>query len=143
MKYPFISLLLVLIFSACNSEKASNSQASDIRDQHTDVVKRQYDEVIRIHDEAMIEMSTMRKYRKNLLSHGSSDEILDACQKLIKADESMMDWMAQFKMPEKVSQQEKMSFLNRQFESVSNMSEEINSAMEHAEALLEKLGADE
>ncbi len=138
MKLYLFPIFLASLFIACQSDSkpSANTSSPDIRNMETDVVKEKYDEIMRIHDEVMPEMSTMRRYKKKLLKKGKSDDIMQAVTDLTKADERMMDWMAEFKMPKDVSEKERISYLNKELTSVTAMNQQIKDAMTQAESII-------
>lgn len=132
-------LLIVSIFflvSCQNSTEPKQAQTSDIREMNSTMVQQKHDEIIRIHDEVMPEMSTMRRYKKKLLKMGNSDEIMDAVTALEKADEAMMDWMANYEIPKTRPEKERLSYLNKELVRVTNMNQQIKDALATAEKLI-------
>ncbi len=140
MKLYIIPLFISFSFFACqsNSSKHCEKHADQNVQLESDVIKEKYNEIMRIHDEVMPEMSTMRRYRKQLLAKGNNDQIMQAVTDLTKADERMMDWMAEFKMPENVGEKDKISYLNKELISVAAMNKQIKDAMTQAESIIDE-----
>jgi len=108
-KATILSLLFgLLFFSSCKSG-------------YSPEVQKLYDEVMVIHDEVMPEMGTIHKLKKQLKAvlkdgAGNFDAKLvnDQIEALDYADDAMMDWMHQFKVPKETTDQEKIDYLKDQ-----------------------------
>ncbi len=107
----------------------------------TEESKKLYDEIMKIHDEVMPKMGDIRKLSKQLKKiedYQSIDSIVVSLNDLDNAHESMMGWMAQFKMPKEISNEEEMEFLNSQMKSVTVMKNTMLSALDRAEKEISK-----
>ncbi len=107
----------------------------------TEESKKLYDEIMKIHDEVMPKMGNIRKLSKQLKKiedYQSKDSLVASLNDLDNAHESMMDWMAQFKMPKEISNEEEIEFLNSQMKSVTVMKNTMLSALDRAEKEISK-----
>ncbi len=99
------------------------------------------DEVMAIHDEVMPKMSRMNELQQKMSNMASStsdkalkDKYLDFATKLEKADNKMMDWMAEF--PEditKFSEEEANKILVSEKTKVLGMKEQVLVALKETE----------
>ena len=127
------NILLFITFSSfisCNGNKTENSESKAV-----------YDQVMAIHDEVMPKMREIRvlsKQLKKVEKHEENEEITKALNDLKDADDAMMDWMAQFKIPKNTSPVDEMSFLNGQLVSVNAMKNKLLEAISNAEILVTK-----
>ncbi|MBK6363076.1 MAG: hypothetical protein IPF52_06040 [Saprospiraceae bacterium] len=101
-----------------------------------------YEEVMFIHDEVMPKMGQMHKLKKELKSlkdkHPQSiDSILSAIKVIDDADEGMMVWMAEFRMPEKKS--ETTAYLEKEKVKIQKVSDDMYYSMELAQKLINSL----
>jgi formate dehydrogenase maturation protein FdhE len=95
-----------------------------------------------VHDEVMPKMRDIRQLTKRLKAVDkteTNEEIQNAISTLSEADETMMDWMAQFKMPKDASVEDELNFLNGQMKSVNEMKSKMLGAINNAQNLLNKL----
>ena len=111
-----------------------------------------FKEVMDIHDIAMPEMGTLRKISKQLtiridsltadsLAIDSTQvaEILTTVGELKKANESMMEWMRQFKqLEEGTPHGEVMNYLKEQKKSIEKVRDDMNNAKKQGEYYLEE-----
>ncbi len=85
-------ILIVLLFlSSCKESSKVENQESPL-----------YKEVMEVHDKAMPEMSTIHAIKRDLKAietANTKDVILSQIKALNDADEAMMAWMADFKLP--------------------------------------------
>ncbi len=127
MKY-YIWVLLVITFASCrnNSGKVNDSVA----------LTTKHEKVMEIHDEVMPEMGPMRKLRKKLKKIGSEDpQVAKAINKLLAADEFMMDWMADYKIPEG-SDSIKSKYLDGELKKVNELKAAMLEAISNAESTI-------
>ena len=123
-------LLFLASFISCNNTAGSSSES-----------KALYDQVMVIHDEVMPEMKTIRQLSKKLKKiegQESNTEIITSLKSLDDAHESMMAWMAQFDMPDNISSEEEIKYLNDQLISVKVMSDGIYETLAKAESTIQK-----
>lgn len=112
--------------------------------------KKLYDEVMAIHDEAMLKMDRIMKLKQTLKSKADSlksdttknfpaelEEIKSLQTKLDTADESMMVWMREFHQDyESIAKAEVMEYLNRQKQRITQVGMLMNEAIADAEEYL-------
>lgn len=117
----------------CNNEKKQQDEL--------------YEEVMAIHDEVMPQMSTLMKIEKNLkaqvelnlndslaIDSAKLDLLNEVSNKVKKANESMMDWMHNFKQVEDGTPHgEVMKYLKEQKESISKVKDEMIAAKKEGE----------
>ena len=125
-------LLVLFLFStlSCTNNKGTSTESQKL-----------YEDVMTIHDEVMPEMGTIRKLSKRLkkVDGADSNEVIqNALTRLDDAHETMMSWMAQFKMPKDISKEEEIQFLEKQMISVNDMKNTVLTAIENAESELAK-----
>ena len=125
-------ILLFIIFGllvACKNKGTSTES------------QKLYQEIMDIHDEVMPKMGNLRRLSKSLKkieSFETNVNIQKSLAELDEAHESMMSWMAQFKLPKDITQAEEMEFLNGQMKSVNEMKNTMLTAIENAENELSK-----
>lgn len=132
-RFKFYSLMkfsiILIFFGGCKQHKG-------------DITNPLYHEVMAIHDEVMPKMSTIHHYKKELKKVRTSyPEWQDSITTLIKvlddADESMMVWMEEFKMPEK-NTNEKL-YLEAEKTKIQKVSNDMYSAMDLAKNFLDNI----
>jgi hypothetical protein len=101
-----------------------------------------YNEVMAIHDEVMPKMTTMHAYKKELKklkeqSPESKDLILKTIATLDNADEGMMSWMAEFKVPSDKNSSE--IYLQQEKEKIQKVSDDMYNSMDIAKKLIDSL----
>ncbi len=122
------SLILMGIYSCKNQPDQANQAL--------------YDEVMKIHDEVMPEMSTMHKLEKQLyerlgnefISEYEKSSALKAIDSLMNASESMMVWMKEFKLPEELQKQK--SYLESEKVRISQVNIDMKGSIEFAKSVL-------
>lgn len=109
-------------------------------------------EVLEAHDSSMVKMdaiyakvSALRKVEKRLSADSINpqddlkSEILAALAQLQSADDAMMDWMADYKAPEKdADPKPTLEYLHQQMESIRSVDAEMDGSIEEANRILEK-----
>ncbi|MEM9546056.1 MAG: hypothetical protein AAGA77_08785 [Bacteroidota bacterium] len=100
-------------------------------------------EVIAIHDEVMPKMGDMYKARKELraIMEKTADEseksvIIKLINDLVNADEGMMTWMHEWKVPNK--EPEKTDYLLKEKERITKVKNDMLSSLENANAYIAK-----
>lgn len=93
-------LVTTFLLFSCNLNQAANSEQDY-------VLKKLHNEVMQIHDDVMPRMSEIGRIKrqfKDFLKDGVYEAKADSIQQLIyqldEADESMMNWMGEFKKPD-------------------------------------------
>ena len=125
MKKALYFVVLILLISAC--KEATGLEA----------------EVIAIHDEVMPKMGDMHLARKNLrkiAKEVESDSIKTNIFKMIKdleqADEGMMTWMHEWKVP--ANEPEKTTYLEKEKVKITKVKEDMLSSLETANNFIAK-----
>ena len=136
MKYSLFTLIsLILLLSSCdNSQKAQKLEFDTL-----------FAEVMKIHDDVMPETNNLYKMKKyaqeniDVLPDTSSmvKELLDVQLRSDKADDLMMDWMANFKIPDG-DHQSKIDYLNQEKESIKNVRDKMLSTLYEGKAVVRK-----
>ena len=102
-----------------------------------------YDEVMLVHDEVMPKMSDIHKLRKQIRkaypdkSVAGYEASLVVLTKLEEADEGMMEWMANFKVPEETDATEQKAYLMQEKVAIQKVSDDMYAAMAAAKKLLQ------
>lgn len=99
-----------------------------------------YTEVMAIHDKVMPEMSTIHALKRDLKAiekPESKDIIIKNIIALDNADEAMMSWMADFKVPEDKSKE--VEYLNNEKKAIQIVSDQMYGAINQAQLLLDSL----
>ncbi len=100
--------------------------------------------VLQIHDEAMSKMDTayelrmnLQKLNQKLIQQPTDSRIIysvkDQAVKLNLAEESMMDWMHQYKIPSNASPQQVIVYLQNQLTKINLVNNQMNSSLETAQ----------
>lgn len=115
-----MSLVLVVLMISCGEKKTS------IQDLHS--------EVMEIHDSVMPKMTDLHSSRKELeiaLKQGAdSTMVFNLLQHVDEADEMMMVWMDEFKMPaEDAEEQLKMDYLFSEKKRISEIKDKIEKSI--------------
>lgn len=128
MKYLIITTIALLSLASC---KHSHPGMED---------NPLYSEVMAVHDSIMPKMSEIHDLKDELKAFTESpakDQVMAAMGDLDKADEAMMEWMANFKMPEDKTQLE--TYLSNQKTEINQVAAQMYSAMEQATRLRDSL----
>ncbi len=132
MKTFFYLLAFGIFFAGCKSD--------------TPVEQRdEYKEIMNVHDEAMEKIKEIndltKKLQEQTLTQADSlmvEKSKDIQEKLEKADDGMMEWMQQWKVPAGISKDELDKFFSDQKEKVNKVSSDIDKAIEEAKKYLEE-----
>lgn len=96
-----------------------------------------------VHDEVMPKLGELNKDKKKLqtILANSTDEsvkttLQEAITSLEKADEGMMDWMAEYKLPSDISSQE--VYLKNEMMRITKVKTDMLQSMSNAKLLQEK-----
>ena len=127
-KLSFLSIMFgLLFFTSCKSG-------------YSPEVQKLYDEVMVIHDEVMPEMGTIHKLKKQLKStlketsdDLSKENITNNIKALDLADDSMMEWMHQFKVPKEGNDQLKLEYLTDQKQKMSKVNADMKKIIKNAQ----------
>ena len=139
--FPILSLLLIL--SSCTN--TDQKPATDSSTTAPPKIDEAYKSVMAVHDEVMPEMGTIHRLRKQMgekmSNENSTPEDKDLATKMVDrldaADEGMMSWMAEFKMPKEGTEEAKLEYLKDQQLKVDKVSKDMFSAIADAKKLLE------
>ncbi len=133
MKHFFYLFALILFISSCKNVTG-------------DQEKQLFDDVMKLHDEIMpvsTKLQGLQSSLKAILEKPDSiaggltqDDIIQASMHAEKAYNDMMDWMRDFKIPENMNPQDKITYLTAEKNKLVKMKEESLSALHEAEAIL-------
>lgn len=136
---PFKMGILGVIISSFFLFSCGGEQKAKV----VDPAQKLYDEVIAIHDDVMPKMSDIHRLKKELRTKMKNDSlapdhtaILDALKDLDMADDGMMDWMAELKVPE--AEPAKTTYLNEQMVAIKKVRDDMLSSIENAKKELSK-----
>ncbi|HEX5169455.1 MAG TPA: hypothetical protein VFW11_09790 [Cyclobacteriaceae bacterium] len=139
---PLIFLGLSLALISCGKSGKDEHHDHATSDQEDDSNGALYDEVMKLHDEAMMKMDEIYKLQKELkdqiaatpeLIEEKRKEIEGKISKLDSARRGMMDWMHEFH-PEtdSLSEQEYREYLESEMEKVKKIKDDIFDAIARA-----------
>lgn len=126
----FLVILLTIIIFGC---KEKNDEIAEKK-------SALYNEVMAIHDKIMPEMSTIHTLKRDLKSIENNESktiIINKIIELDEADEAMMSWMADFKVPD--DQSKEVEYLIKEKLSIQNISDKIYTSITEAKLLLDSL----
>ncbi|MEL6122452.1 MAG: hypothetical protein AAFR14_01920 [Bacteroidota bacterium] len=127
MKFAFLALLgLILLQTACRADQDTPEGLL-------------YQQVMDIHDEVMPQMKDIHQLRKKLRKiegAASNESIQDMLLELQKADDQMMDWMADFKRP-KEGDSNAMSYLNTEMSKIEKVRDNMLSTIANGQEILQ------
>ncbi len=137
LTYVILALFYIAIGSSLNNCKNPVEEPSE----PSFHLRADYKEVMKYHDEAMIEMGVIHNLRKKLkpildTEPSDSSKIYTLISDLESADDGMMDWMAQFKAHENKTSLD--SYLSDQLELVKKVNEDIFSSITAAKKYLDE-----
>ncbi|MFK7808805.1 MAG: hypothetical protein AB8F74_13460 [Saprospiraceae bacterium] len=124
----FLSVLFVL--SSCTK--------------HEPKVEAARESVMAVHDKVMPEMGTIHRLRKKINKKMRADGVTELTKAnyrqiitmLDDADEGMMSWMAEFKIPKEATVAEKLEYLKSEQSKIDKVSEDMYTAIKEAELML-------
>jgi hypothetical protein len=138
MKNSILAIALMLVFAACNNNKEQE--------------KKLFDEVIKLHDEAMADNGRVMDNKARLDSllklnsmPGVKDTAAEKAQirllnaKLVAADDAMMDWMHKFEPDYKGKpHDEVVKYMEANKKHLKKVDEQLNMAIKESGAYLSK-----
>ena len=129
MKFLYILIILAALFHSCKENPNAVVEALEV-------------EVIAIHDEVMPETVTIQKLKRQLekMEATSADSlvILSLMKKLDRADDSMMNWMQQYKIIDfKKYTSTNMEYLRDQMVRIIKVKEKMILAIKESNQYLE------
>lgn len=119
MYKSIISLVLLYFVASCQN-------MSELESKH--------DEIMKIHDEVMPLLGNIYQLRKNMQSPQIVQDsiVLSSIKQLNHAEESMMDWMANYEKPKEWQEKDK-EYLSKQLKEVEALSEIMRNAISESE----------
>ncbi|KXK39220.1 MAG: hypothetical protein J5I52_00395 [Saprospiraceae bacterium] len=135
MRYVIFFLSTFLIIG-CKNEATQPAQET-VKDGTESPL---YEQVMEIHDAVMPQMSKIHELKKQLTAirtDQNAAEVDEKIKKLEEADEAMMSWMAMFKLPEQVNEQE--AYLKNEKVNIELVAEKMKIAMSEASLYLAPL----
>lgn len=148
MRYKFLIVALLCFVASCKSDGNKEKEALSDREA-TDSLSSQedslYQNVMVIHDSAMMLMSNVSSLNRKIkaVSDKTTDvevreEISKVSQGLEAANEEMMNWMRNFDPDlDSISHEETMKYLEREKKKIEGVKNNMESAIENAEVLLQ------
>ncbi len=152
-RLAFIAFLFFFSFGCANNPGQHSAQKEAVNPQLAaeDSLR---DVVFEIHDAVMPKMAEINRLQRELRkwkeAHPGADpqlseQLLKTLDWLTKADEGMMNWMAEFKQPtslrDTLSHEAIMNYLAAEQEKVQAVYDDINGSIEAAKGLLQNLNA--
>lgn len=131
MKNITLSLCLIILTLSCKNNQ------SPVEAPEMDPI---YDTVMQIHDAVMPETATLHRIRKSLKempTEGDRTVILDQIKYIDEAEEAMMQWMAEFSVPEDTSQQ--VSYLKAEKIKIQQVSDIMYDAIRKGQMVLDSI----
>ena len=125
----FLFAALFLFMSSCTNESK---------------IDQAYKGVMAVHDEVMPEMGTIHRLRKQIkekIMGGVPKEedkkaMINMVATLEAADEGMMSWMAEFKMPKEEPEAKQLEYLKSEQAKIDQVSKDMFGAIEEAKKIL-------
>lgn len=130
--------ILLLSIIACQSNDPNHIAQESLKD-----------ELMVVHDEVMPKMGEIHKLKKQLKKlstestvgeNGKVEEIKNTIRDLERADDGMMDWMANFKSPSKLrsekSHEEIMAYLKNEKEKIEQVKNDMLQSIDQAKKLV-------
>ncbi len=130
IKFSFYLLVLVFISGLMITQGCNSIDNPEVKALH--------EEVMEIHDRVMPEMSTTRKLRKALSNQQSNPQIEGMVNALSNAEEVMMDWMAEYKIPKEAKIEDQLKYLEQEKIKAKNMEQLFINAISQAKSYLEE-----
>ena len=142
-KYIIFFSILIFFQIGCTSDINKNSE-SELSDR-----EKLYKEVMKIHDDVMPKMSDINRVKRNLKDQLEEGKIVNdqmkqkinaSIDELIAAEDSMMDWMREFKAPKDADPDEKViKYLNEEKLKISRVSDQMLSSLQNGSNILDQL----
>lgn len=152
VRYFYYLIIFTSIFFIWSCDQPTTDQQKTNQIQTVvDIVKTPSDvlleEVMKIHDDVMPKVKDIHRLKKQLeiqltaTNEGvDKKEIQAVYDQLEAADNSMWDWMKNYRQPDKDTPQEEIiSYLKKEKVSISKVSKDMLSSIAAGEKLLEKL----
>lgn len=101
-------------------------------------IEKSYNNVMKVHDEVMPEISTINRLKKKLRKlEVNGDEKLGLLKDLEDADEGMMSWMAEFKLDKDGSVNDQLGYLKKEQLRIEIVSIKMKQSIQAAQKYLE------
>jgi hypothetical protein len=135
----YILIPTTLLLYNCNSKSADEQVGKPIEAEGNKLL---YDEVMKVHDEAMPKMNDMYNLKEKLkaklesetLPEDKKQQVQTAIHRLDSASDQMMVWMRQFNPPaDSVNKERAREYLENEMEKVKIVKEDILESLEKAE----------
>jgi len=131
-KLTLVLALPLTIVAGCNTAPSEAEQKAKLEEQ-----------VMAVHDSAMAEMDAIFKLRRNLrtlrdtLASQQTDstiilQLQESITGLGKADESMMNWMRNYKAPDTLQHQQAMDYLQQELQKIERVKTTMDSTLKAA-----------
>jgi hypothetical protein len=144
INFGLITLVAIVIGSTAIMTSCNNQDL----EKQVEVLE---DEVIGIHDEVMPEMSTIAELQRQIedLLTGA-DSIADATVRerlyslrvdLERADEGMMDWMAEYQLVDDMQPDSALQYLEKELEKVNKVKDDMISSIKNARDYIQNLSS--
>lgn len=141
-------LILTIIGSSCNSPKNTSEEVAEEPKSEGEVQDELYQEVIEVHDVAMLKMQTIMNLKTLAIKEADSlrevgdesfaerIEVLEQMQvTLEEANNSMMVWMRAFRpVADTVSYEQAMEYLRSEQDKIAEVNNRMDQAIEAAKA---------
>ena len=131
--------LSLFLFSSCNLNQAENNEQEYI-------LKKLHNDVMQIHDDVMPKMSEigrLKRQLKDFQKEGKHSEKADSIQLFIyqlqEADESMMNWMGDFKKPDYSNFENAQTIYAKEKVKITNVKNTMESTIRKAQAFISLL----
>ena len=131
--------LSLFLFSSCNLNQNENNEQDYI-------LKKLHNEVMQIHDDVMPKMSEigrLKRQLKDFQKEGKHTEKADSIQLFIyqlqEADESMMNWMGDFKKPDYSNFENAQTIYAKERVKITNVKNTMESTIRKAQAFIAAL----
>ncbi|MFB6305829.1 MAG: hypothetical protein ABEH43_02370, partial [Flavobacteriales bacterium] len=134
-----LSLMITLLISSCGyetkeMEKESKKATVKPENRKNSKIEKLHKEVMKVHDEAMEEMSTIQKLKKKLdekeVNKKEKDFVKEHKKSLNEAHEAMMKWMREFDMPRDSANITK--YLKKEKKRVKDMRDKVEESISEA-----------
>lgn len=141
-KVSLFSLITFVLFAACTSD---SKPVKVEKPKKNPAIEKLFSEVMEVHDEVMPEMGTIHDLRKSFeekltVAEGDQKANIELMiESLNQADNAMMDWMQQFKMPKEKSDEDKIDYLTKQKAKIDKVSVSMKSTIESAKKAINEL----
>ncbi len=145
----FLSLILLIAALGCTTSSTTTEETAEEPKSEGEVRDDLYQEVIEVHDIAMVKMQTIMNLKNNAIKEADSLRSLEdesmtsrigSLEKmeitLEEANKSMMMWMRGFRPPsDTVSYDQAMEYLRSEQDKIEQVNNRMDQAIEEAKAL--------